>query len=104
MTAPALQLRDAQTASEHEAVAVQAWNKRRPSWTRNETTRWLDQRSEPLLAWLRRRSPRAPSHSRQMGRWVKDNDPAIFARAHQRLAQCTTPQDRDQLLIDEVLR
>lgn len=104
MTSSALQLRDAQAATQHEAALVRAWDKRRPRWTRTDTARWLNDRSEPVLAWLRRRSPHAPGHSRQMGYWVKENEAAIFARAHERLARCANQQDRDQLLIDEVLR
>jgi hypothetical protein len=103
MTAAALQLKDTETATAKEAGMVLAWARRRPAWTRTDTARWLNERSEPLLAWLRRRSPRAPAHSRQMGYWLKDQDPTLFARAHERLARCKTP-DRDQLLTDEVLK
>lgn len=104
MTAQAIQLKEAQAATQHEAVLVRAWTKRRPAWTRTDTARWLNDRSEPLLAWLRRRSPHAPGHSRQMGYWVKENEPLIFERAHERLARCANQQDRETLLIDEVLR
>lgn len=104
MTAEAIQLKEAQEASQHEAVLVRAWGRRRPAWTRTDTARWLNERSEPVLAWLRRRAARSPSHSRQMGYWVKENEPAIFARAHERLARCGNNQDREQLLTDEVLR
>ena len=104
MTSTALQLRDAKAATEHETVLVQAWRKRRPEWTRTDTARWLNDRSEPLLAWLRRRSPRAPQHSRQMGYWVKENEPAIFTRAHERLARGGHHVDRELLLIDDVLK
>lgn len=104
MTAEAIQLKEAQAATQHEAVLVRAWTKRRPAWTRTDTARWLNERSEPLLARLRRRAGRAPSHSRQIGYWVKENEPTLFARAHERLARCANSQDRDQLLIDEVLR
>lgn len=103
MTSTALQLRDARAATQHEATLVQAWSKRRPQWTRTETARWLNDRSEPVLAWLRRRSPHAPSHSRQMGYWMKENEAPLFARAHERLARCANP-DRERLMIDEVLR
>lgn len=103
MTAAALQLKETDAATAQEAVLVQAWAKRRPAWTRTDTARWLNDRSEPLLAWLRRRSPRAPGHSRQMGYWLKDEEPSIFSRAHERLARCKST-DRDQLLTDEVLR
>ena len=104
MTSAALQLRDAQAATEHETVLVQAWKKRRPEWTRTDSARWLNERSEPLLAWLRRRSSQAPEHSRQMGYWVKENEPVIFARAHERLARAGTNEHRERLLIEDVLK
>lgn len=104
MTSAALQIREAQAASQHEAALVQAWSRRRPQWTRTDSARWLSERSEPLLAWLRRRSPRAPAHSRQMGYWLKENEPAIFDRAHTRLAACRQAAARERMLIEEVLR
>ena len=103
MTAEAIQRREATDATEHEAVLVRAWAKRRPAWTRTDTARWLNERSEQVLAWLRRKSTRAPGHSRQMGYWVKDNEPVVFDRAHARLS-ATLRQDREQLLTGEVLR
>lgn len=98
-----LQRRDAVAATAHEGVLVRAWAKRRPAWTRTESARWLDARSEQVLAWLRRRTSRGPGHSRQMGYWLKDNEPAIFDRAHAHLAALTT-RDREAAMPHEVLR
>ena len=57
------------------------------TWTKSQSCRWLDERSEQVLAWVRRRDPeRAPWHSHQMGRWLKDEMPSVFARAHLRLS------------------
>lgn len=103
MTAEAIQRKEASDATEHEAVLVRAWAKRRPAWTRTDTARWLNERSEQVLAWLRRKSPHAPGHSRQMGYWIKDNEAAVFDRAHARLSGCST-RDREQLLTVEVLK
>lgn len=102
MTTAAIQLREAEAATAQEAKLVRAWERRRPAWTRTDTARWLSDRSEPLLARLRRRG-HAPAHSRQMGYWLKDNLPAAFARAHTRLLE-TDADTRDSLLIDDVLR
>lgn len=104
MPAAASQLKEARTATEHEAVLVQAWARRRPPWTRTDTARWLNDRSEQVLAWLRRRRPRAPQHSRQMGYWVKENEPHVFSRVHEQLAACATNNDRERLLTSEVLK
>lgn len=104
MTAAAIQRKEALDATQHEAVLVKAWARRRPAWTRTDSARWLNERSAQVLAWLRRKSTHAPEHSRQMGYWVKDNEAAVFARAHERLMACATQQDRDHLLIHEVLK
>jgi hypothetical protein len=68
------------------------------AWTRNDTARWLNERSAGLLAYVRRVRPeRAPSHSKAMGRWVLDAEPAIFNRAHARLGAAKTNEVRDKL-------
>lgn len=102
MTAAALQLRDARAASTQEAGLVLAWARRRPAWTRTDSARWLNDRSEPLLAWLRRRAGRAPAHSRQMGYWLKAERPDLFNSAHTRLAAAKA-EARETLIIDEVM-
>jgi hypothetical protein len=68
------------------ARAVKAWEKRRPAWSRNETIRWLNERSAGVLAWLRRRDTGAPARSEAMGRWLQEKRPEVFRRAHTRLA------------------
>lgn len=104
MTAAAIQLKEAGEATQHEAVLVQAWAKRRPKWTRTETARWLNERSAPLLAWLRRRAAVAPArHSEQLGYWVKEQAPDIFERAHVRLAEANN-EERDVMHVEEVMR
>ena len=66
-----------------------AWVKHRPAWTRTDTTRWLNERSALLLAWLRRvDAAGAPMHSGSMGRWLQTERPAYFQRAHDRLVAC----------------
>jgi len=82
---------------------VRAWQRRKP-WTRTDTARWLNGRNEPLLAWLRRKTVKAPSHSNQMGYWLKEHAVEIFDRAHKKLAGYATDADREAVLIDEVLR
>lgn len=102
MTAAAIQLKEARAATSQEAGLVLAWAKRRPAWTRTDSARWLNERSEPLLAWLRRRAGRAPAHSRQMGYWLKEERPDLFNPAHSRLAAARAA-DRETLRLDEVM-
>jgi hypothetical protein len=101
MTALELQKKDAADASLAEAKFVAAYARRR-KWSRTDTTRWLYDRSEPLLAWLRRKARHAPSHSRQIGTWLKDNEVKTFDRAHARIAPLTD-DERDHLLIETLL-
>lgn len=103
MSAEAVQLREAQAASGREAGLVLAWKKRRPAWTRTDTARWLNDRSEPVLAWLRRHAAQAPAHSQQMGYWLKERRQDVFDRAHTRLA-AVGAGDRETLTTSEVLR
>lgn len=95
--------RSAKTETVRETALVEAWAKRR-KWSRTESARWLNDRSTQLLAYLRRRLSHAPSHSKQIGYWLKEYEPKLFDRAHDRLAAYKTEADRDQVLIEEVLR
>lgn len=82
----------------------EAWARRRPAWTRTDTTRWLNERSATVLAWLRRADPQAPTHSRAMGRWLQAERGRFFARAHDRLAACGRDEARrEKLNVLEVL-
>lgn len=103
MTEAAIQLREAKEATGRETGLVLAWKKRRPAWTRTDSARWLNERSEPVLAWLRRHAGHAPAHSRQMGYWLKENMPVIFDRAHGRLA-AGPAERRENLITSEILR
>jgi hypothetical protein len=77
-----------QAAERAERRARKVWERCRPAWTRNETTRWLNERSALVLAWLRRKDPaRAPAYSAAMGRWLQENRPAVYAAAHKNLSQ-----------------
>jgi len=79
-----------QKAEEATSARAQiAWQKRRPVWTRTDTARWLNARSSSVLAWLRRcEAGSAPAHSECMGRWLQTHRPALFIRAHRKLAAC----------------
>lgn len=80
-----------------------AWTKRK-KWTRTDTARHLNDRAQPLLALFRRVHPAAaPQHSAQFGYWLKDNAPALFDRAHARLASATSDEVRAQMLPTELL-
>lgn len=92
-------------ASEEEKVQhnIDAWVRRRP-WTRTDTARHLNDRSEPLLAVIRRAHPQiAPAHTRQAGYWLKVNTPALFDRAHKRLAAATNDATRATILPTDLI-
>jgi hypothetical protein len=87
------------SAEEQSRNAQEAWTKRRPAWSRDETARWLNDRSETLLALLRRRdAANAPSHSRNMGWWLQSHDKELFARAHAKLLGHKGPREKLTLL------
>lgn len=93
------------TADTHQALsdsAQLAWEKRRPTWSRNESVRWLNDESALVLAWVRRRAPGvAPKHSNAMGRWLAEHMQVNFTRAHARL--CAAAEGKQQLTVLEVL-
>lgn len=104
MSIPAKLLqRDPVAVAREEEKGLVAWAKRR-TWTRTESTRWLNERSEAVLAWLRRKPGRWPERSRQVGEWLKVYSPKIFDRAHARLGTAKDDDARAALLPGEVLR
>lgn len=86
------------------AVGLVAWAKRRPAWTRTDTTRWLNERSASVLAWLRRSGADSPAHSSSIGQWLKDHQHPLYPRAHARLLACLEPAQREKISVPEVLR
>ncbi len=83
---------------------MQAWGRRRPTWTRTDTARWLDDRSEPVVAWLRRHAARSPQRfCRQIGHYLRARDPERFRRAHTRLLRADAA-GRERIALEEVLR
>jgi hypothetical protein len=84
-----------------EAKGRAAYERRR-AWTRTDTARWLNERSAPALAWLRRRPGAWPAHSRQIGYWLKEEAPEVFATVHARLA-AEGQERRDAVLIHSLL-
>jgi len=90
--------------SEQYRVECQArWLRRKP-WTRTETARWGNDRSEPLLALLRRRPGRWPDTSRNVGEWLKINATPVFDRIHARLGALPSDEAREALLPSDALR
>jgi hypothetical protein len=82
---------------------IEAWARRRP-WTRTDTARHLNDRSEPLLAVIRRAHPQiAAAHTRQAGYWLKVHAPALFDRAHKRLAAATNDDVRANILPTDLI-
>lgn len=85
------------------AVLQAAWQRRR-KWSRTDTARHLNDRAAPLIALFRRLHPQAaPRHSRQFGYWLKDNTPALFDRAHEKLAGAADDAARERLLPTDLL-
>lgn len=106
MTTLAQQSAQARDRSEaHSAAKVASYAKAR-RWSRTDTARWLSDRSEAVLARLRRLGREGPAYSKQMGYWLKDEarDRSTFDRAH--AALLTYPDDaaRDAALVLEVIR
>lgn len=85
------------------AVGLRQYEARR-TWTRTDTGRWLNDRSEPVLAWLRRKPGAWPGRSRQVGYWMKEYAPRLFDKAHKRLAGGENDDAREAMLPGEVLR
>lgn len=79
---------------------------RRKTWSRTDSARWLNERSEAVLAQLRRRGLEAPAYSKQMGFWLKEvaASRAIFDRAHERLLEIGNDKDRARAVVLEVVR
>jgi hypothetical protein len=88
--------------SSARAALEQAWQRRRP-WSRTDTARFLDDRSEPLLALLRRRPGEWPKHSRQFGQWLRTNQTRIFDRAHRLLAGQKDDAARERMIPSELV-
>lgn len=85
------------------AALLAAWERRR-KWSRTDSARYLDDRSEPLLALFRREHPsEPPPHTRRFGYWLKEHAPALFDRAHTRLAAAPDDDARARLLPTELL-
>jgi hypothetical protein len=86
----------------HRASLRAAWEKRR-SWSRTDTSRFLSDRSESLLALLRRRPGTWPKHTAQLGYWLRDHEPALFNRAHATLAGAPDDPTRDRLVPSQLV-
>lgn len=91
-------------AQEQMSAVHRAAYLRRRKWTRTDSARWLSDRSEAVLAWLRRKPGRWPEHSHAVGYWLKENSPRVFERAHTRLGAGKDDAARDAMLPGEVLR
>jgi hypothetical protein len=90
-----------QEAQAQEAKGVERWQKIRV-WSRTDSARWLNDRSAPVLAWLRRRAGQWPAHSAQVGYWLKDHAPEVFNHVHDKLTKLGS-EAREGALPGEVL-
>jgi hypothetical protein len=88
------------------AVGLALYEKRRP-WSRTDSARWLDARSEAVLARLRRLDRECPPVSKlRMGHWLKEQarDQRCFARVHEALTALGNDVAREQALVLEILK
>lgn len=94
------------TETAHVAAArlslEKAWKKRRP-WSRTDTERFLNERSEPLLALLRRQRGETPKHTHHVGHWMREHRPASFDRAHATLAASATDAIRERIIPSDLV-
>jgi sugar (pentulose or hexulose) kinase len=73
-------------------------------WSRTYSARFLNDRSEALIALFRRaHQGQLPRHTRQFGYWLKQHAPALFERAHVTLAACADDNQRERLLPTDLL-
>lgn len=93
------------SADQIERDQVASYQAIKPTWSRSDSERWLNDRSEALVAWLRRREPSfIHVHSRRAGRWIRSNRKALFDRAHLKLAACgSDEQAREKLSVWTIL-
>ena len=89
-------------AQRAEATGLASWAKIRP-WSRTDSARWLNDRSAPVLAWLRRRAGHWPAHSAQIGYWLKENQPSMFAGVHTALA-ALSDEGRERAIPSDLLQ
>jgi len=77
------------------------WERRRTwnlTWSRNDSMRWLDERSEALTVFRAAHHARIPRRpSQRLGNWLYVVEPAEFARVHAVLAAAPTHTARDAL-------
>ena len=90
------------TSEKKSKIMLESYAKRRP-WSRTDTARWLSDRQEPVMAWLRLKGVQVPGGVRQVGYWMKDKTVAWFDRVHRRLAAMEEMQ-REKLRPGEVLK
>lgn len=86
----------------HETM-LKTWARTR-KWSRTDSGRFLNDRSEALLARFRRVYPAIPvTHTSQIGYWLKEHAPALFDRAHLKLSACADDAARERLLPSDLL-
>jgi hypothetical protein len=88
-----------------EKSARETWERRKTHqniWTKNDTARWLDDRTLAGLVWWQAQG-NEPSRRpiKAWGSWLKINHAGVFAIAHGRLARAT---DRTMSLAELLAR
>jgi len=73
------------------------------AWSRSDTSRFLNDHSELLLAVLRRRPGKWPMRSHALGYWLARDAARLFDHAHQMLLAAPDDAARERLLPTELL-
>jgi len=97
MTAPLKVLGEAAHVTAARKNLQAAWHGR-ARWSRTDSARYLNDRSEAFLALLRRRPGAWPRHTHQLGYWLRTHTPPVFDRAHAALARALDDAARKELL------
>lgn len=100
-----LAVKTKQQSDRHTEAGLAKYERLR-TWSRTDSARWLDARSEAVLARLRRLGRECPPVSKRAGHWLKEEarDPRCFARVHEVLRAMPSDVAREQALVLEVLK
>lgn len=94
-----------EAANRHTAQGLTQYARRR-KWSRTDSARWLDERSEAGLARLRRLGRECPPVSKRLGHWLKEEarDQQYFSRVHAALADLHTDAAREVAHVLEIIK
>lgn len=100
-----LEMERVELANRHTEQGLAQYAKRR-RWSRTDSARWLDERSEAGLARLRRLGRECPQVSRRLGHWLKEDarDTQYFGHIHAALAALPNDTARECAHVLDILK